>query len=107
MSYFLTDKIKLRSETSVQIWVRPKVMDVVVIGGGNLQLINSFTYNTPEDFTYYTLNIFEQLSLDIESCKVKLYNTDGNYELQKLVQKYVRQLTVVSQQLSVNSYQHL
>ncbi|MEI7502288.1 MAG: DUF3822 family protein [Paludibacter sp.] len=96
LSYFLTDKIKLRNETSVQIWVRPKIMDVIVLCAGNLQLINSFTYNTPEDFTYYTLNIFEQLSLDIESCKVKLYNTDGNNELQKLIKKYIKQVEVIS-----------
>ncbi|MEI8085410.1 MAG: DUF3822 family protein [Paludibacter sp.] len=96
LSYFLTDKIKSRNEESVQIWVKSKIMDVVVITGGNLQLINSFSFNTPEDFTYYTLNIFEQLSLDIESCKVKLYNTEGNNELQRLLQKYVKQLTVIS-----------
>jgi len=96
LSYLLTDKIKVKNESSVQIWVRPKIMDVAVIGGGNLQLINSFSYNTPEDFTYYTLNIFEQLSLDIENCKVKLYNTEGSNELQKLVQKYVKQVEVIS-----------
>ena len=103
LSHFLTDKIKHRNESSVQIWVRPKTMDVVVLNGGNLQLINSFTYNTAEDFTYYTLNIFEQLSLDIENCKVKLYNVDGNNELQKLAQKYVKYLTVSSHQLAVIS----
>ncbi|HZK68408.1 MAG TPA: DUF3822 family protein, partial [Paludibacter sp.] len=30
LSHFLTDKIKLRNETCVQIWVRSKIMDVVV-----------------------------------------------------------------------------
>lgn len=94
LSYFLTDKIKLRNETLVQVWVRAKIMDVVVQINGNLHLINSYTYNTPEDFTYYTLNIFDQLSLDTETIKVKLFNVESGNEIQNMIQRYVRQVEV-------------
>jgi hypothetical protein len=96
LSYFLTDKVKQRNETALYVWVRSKIMDVVVIINGNLHLINSYSYNTPEDFTYYTLNIFDQLSLDTDFCKVKLFNTEGSNELKKMIEKYVKLVEVIS-----------
>lgn len=96
LSFFLTDQVKHRNESSVQILVRPNTMDVVVLINGNLQLINSYTYNTPEDFTYYTLNLFDQLSLDTETCKVRLFNVGSSIVLQRMIQKYVKQVEVIS-----------
>lgn len=96
LSYFLTDLVKQRTETATYIWVRPNIMDVVVLINGNIYLINSFAYNTPEDFTYFTLNVFDQLSLDTEKNKVKLFNVGGNNVLQKMIQKYVKQVEVIS-----------
>jgi len=96
LGYFLTEKIKLRNESGVNIWVRSKIMDVVVIINGNLHLINSFNYNSTEDFTYFTLNIFDQLSLDTNFCKLKLFNTEGNNEIQNIIQKYIKVVEIVS-----------
>ena len=96
LSYFLTDQVKQRNDTVAQIWVRPTLMDIVLLVNGNIHLINSFTYNTPEDFTYYTLNLYEQLSLDTDTCKVKLFNVGGNNVIQKMLQKYVKQVEVIS-----------
>ena len=89
LSYFLNEFVKLQSENSVYIQIRSNIMDVVVITNGNIQLINSYSYNTPEDFTYYTLNLFDNLSLDTEKCKVVLFNSDKKPELQKTLEKYL------------------
>ncbi len=89
LSYLLSYKIK-QGESGIYIWVRPKTMDVVVLKNGNLTLINSYSYQTPEDFTYFTLNIFEQLSLDTETCEVKLFNTEKLSPFRKYIQKYVK-----------------
>src|ERR1035437_6633416 len=70
LSFVLTDKIKQQNENGIYIWVRSKTLDVIAFKNSKLHLVNSFGYLTPEDFTYFTLNIFEQLSLDIEKCKV-------------------------------------
>lgn len=96
LSYFLTDIVKQRNETAMYIWVRPKVMDVVVLINGNLHLINSYSYKTPEDFTYYTLNIFDQLSLNTETCKIKMYKKEGSYELKEMIQRYVTTVEVIT-----------
>lgn len=95
LSYFLTDKIKLQKENSLQIWVRPKFMDVIIMKNGNVILINSYTYLTSEDFVFFTLNLFEQLSLDTEKHKVKLYNLQKTSDIQRLIQKYVKYCEVI------------
>jgi len=90
VSHFLTDYVLFQSENSVQIWVGDKTMDVVVLKNGNIILMNSYNYQTPEDFTYYTLNLFEQLSLDTESCKVRMFNVEKNNQFNHHLQKYVK-----------------
>lgn len=89
VSWLLTNKIKPQTGNSVSIWVRQKKMDIIALKEGKLQLLNSFNYQTPEDFTYHTLNIIEQLSLEIEKCKVFIYNVEKKPELKMLLEKYV------------------
>jgi hypothetical protein len=94
LSFVLTDKVKKQNETCIYIWVRSKMMDLIVFKNGKLILVNSFAYQTPEDFTYFTLNVYEQFSLDIDKCNVFLLNADKKPELQKTLDKYL----VVSRQ---------
>jgi hypothetical protein len=89
ISWLLTNKIKPQLGNSVSIWVRQKKMDIIALKESKLQLMNSFNYQTPEDFTYHALNIIEQLSLDIEKCKVFIYNAEKKPELKMLLEKYV------------------
>jgi len=89
LSYFLSEYVKPLPESCVYIEVRGSVMDVVVITKGAIQLINSYTFNTSEDFTYYTLNLFDKLSLDTENCNVVLFNGEKNTELQKMLELYL------------------
>jgi len=89
LGYFLTENVKLQNDSGVYISVRSAMMDVVVIVNGVILLINSFSFNTPEDFTYHTLNLFDKLHLDIENCNVVLYNADKKPELQKTLELYL------------------
>ena len=90
LSYLVTEQIKTRTGSSLHIFVRSKIMDTVVISKGVLTLVNSFVYTTPEDFTYYTLNLFEQLALDTENCGVYLYSQDKMTEYINNLQKYIK-----------------
>jgi len=89
LSYFLNECVKPLTKSSVYIEVRGNIMDVVVISKGTIQLINSYSFNTPEDFTYYTLNLFDKLPLDTEKCKVILFNGERTTELQKMLELYL------------------
>lgn len=90
LSWLLKNKIKPQHTNSLSIWVRSKMLDVIALKNGKLQLLNSFSYQTPEDLTYHVLNIIEQLSLDIEKCNVQLYNSEKKPELARILEKYVK-----------------
>lgn len=90
LSWFFNEKLNQQNDNSVQIWVRPEIMDVVVLTSGNVILANSYAYETSKDFVYFTLNLFEQLSLNKEEYKVKLYNTKNQTDIQNHLKKYIK-----------------
>ncbi len=67
--------------------------DCIVLKNGQLQLCNSYTYKTPEDFIYYTLFCMEQLNLNPENLPVILCGDiekdDENY---KIAYTYIRNI---------------
>ncbi len=89
ISYFLTTKIKTQHENSLFIWTRQKMMDIIAFKNSKLQLLNSYAYQTAEDFTYHTLNVIDQLSVNAEKCKVKLFNAEKKPELKKTLEIYL------------------
>lgn len=89
VSYFLSAKVKTQHEEAVFIWTRNRMMDMIVFKKGKLYLLNSFPYQTSEDFTYNTLNVMEQLSIDSKDCKVRLFNAEKKPELKQTLGKYL------------------
>ncbi len=67
--------------------------DCVVLKNGELQLCNTYTYKTPEDFIYYTLFCMEQLNLNPENLPLILCGDiekeDENY---KIAYTYIRNI---------------
>jgi hypothetical protein len=47
-------------------------IELIVLDGNDIQLINSFECHSLEDFIYYVLFVFEQLELDVETTPVKV-----------------------------------
>lgn len=93
MSWFLTEMVNIFPENALYIWVRSNMFDLILLQNGRLQILNSFSFQTPEDFVYHTLNVVEQFSLKSDSTPVFLYNSLENKELKGLLDKY---LNVVS-----------
>ena len=89
LSYVLTDKAIPQVADNLYIWVRNKKLDVVVFSNRELKLVNTYPYAAPEDFTYHTLNVIEQLALNINTCKVTLLNAEKRMELKAVLEKYV------------------
>ena len=67
------------------VYVTHKQMEVTVISQKKLLLYNSFDFNSKEDFIYYLLFTLEQLQLDTETTKLKLFGAveegDGIYDI--------------------------
>ena len=89
LTYYLNDVIKHPANNRLYVWVANRKLDIVAFKNGTVELINRFGYQIPEDFIFHILNVFEQLSLDIENCKVQLYNAEQRNELLTMLRKYV------------------
>lgn len=96
-------KITANSDTSVYVHVNTSMIEVLVTKNGQLQLFNVFDYYSKEDFIYYILFVFEQLSLDVETTKVKLsgqiLKDDALYQL---LYTYVRHVEFLDANFNFN-----
>jgi hypothetical protein len=90
LSQFISDEVKFKGESCVYCWIRSKMLDIIALKAGKLQLINSFSYQTPEDFLYFTLNVYEKLSIDMHKSPLFLYNVDKKLEIKTLLEKYLK-----------------
>ena len=70
-------------------------LDITVISNKKLILYNNFSYNTREDFIYYLLFTLEQLKLDTETTKLKLFGSiEEGDELYNMCHQYVRDIAI-------------
>jgi len=71
-------------------------MYVVAISNNKLQLYNSFSFKTREDFLYYLLFAAEQLDMDPENFELVLSgDIDKNSELYDIAYTYVRKIGLI------------
>ena len=91
-STVLIEKLLKRNETKEKtlfVNVSKTTLDIVVIEHDKLVLINTFSYNSKEDFIYYILFVAEQLNMDVNEFPLYLmgkitlqsdtYKTTFNY----------------------------
>lgn len=78
-------------QQEVQLNIRRDTFDILVSSEGKLQFLNSFAYNTVEDFIYYLLYVFEQLELNRDHISLKLSgDIDEKSSLYETLFKYIR-----------------
>ena len=100
-SYYHSTTVMLKTILENEKYSLPKMylhfqknsFDCIVLKNGQLQLCNSYTYKTPEDFIYYTLFCMEQLNLNPENLPVilcgEIEKDDENY---KMAYTYIRNI---------------
>ncbi|HRR62726.1 MAG TPA: DUF3822 family protein, partial [Paludibacteraceae bacterium] len=89
-------QVYTNKEENLNVCLREHLMDVVAIENNRLMLINSFVFQTPEDFVYYLLRVIEELSFDIDSCKIRLFNYEKYHsKLYNLTQKYMKHCEII------------
>lgn len=80
-------------------------MDITVLENKKLIFFNSFPYETREDLIYYLLFTLEQLSLDPESIKVRLFGNieegDPNYDI---CYRYIQNVSLFYPSQTLYSY---
>ncbi|QQX76297.1 MULTISPECIES: DUF3822 family protein [Aequorivita] len=108
-SYYHSVTVMLKTILEKEKYSLPKMylhfqknsFDCIVFKNSGLQLCNSYTYKTPEDFIYYTLFCMEQLSLSPENLPVVLLGEiekeDENF---KIAYSYIRNLEFLDSDFS-------
>ena len=82
-------------ETEMYIHVQDYNFQIIVAKNQQLVLFNSFEYKTDEDFIYYLLFTAEQLNLNPETVKLKLFgNINKESNLYEIAYKYIRNVSL-------------
>ncbi len=75
--------------------VDKKTMEIAVLEQRRLVLYNQFDYKTKEDFLYYILFTYEQLGLNLEEVKLKLYGAvEEGDSIFEICYRYVKKVAV-------------
>ena len=83
------------NKTLCYIHVDKRTMELVIMQHRTLLLYNQFDYETKEDFLYYLLFTYEQLALDVEQVKVKLFgDIEEGDDIFNICYKYLKKVSV-------------
>jgi len=70
---------------------------IIVIENKKLRLFNNYEYQTPEDFIYYILFVFEQLQLNTQTQLINLLgNITVGSALYNIAYKFIRTIDIVN-----------
>jgi hypothetical protein len=90
----LIDAKNEKEEQLAYLNVRKSTFDICIIKTGELQLVNSFEYFTPQDFIYYVLFCFEQLQMDTEEIQLYLMgNIKETDEVYSYLYTYIKSIS--------------
>ncbi|MCT8340177.1 DUF3822 family protein [Flavobacteriaceae bacterium TK19130] len=88
--------VRFSSQAEVYIHVQKEALDCIAMKNGSLQLCNTFPYKSPEDFVYYVLFLLEQLSLDPNTVKVRVFGSiSETADTYTLLYRYVNNLNLL------------
>ena len=94
----LLEKIVHKESTNKAMFVNVSKnhLDIIVINNSELLLINSFAYDTKEDFIYYILFVAEQLELDTEKFLLTFSGLISKEDdIYMITYKYIRNIEFV------------
>jgi Protein of unknown function (DUF3822) len=82
-------------ETEMYVHIQETNFQIIVAKNQQLILFNTFDYKTEEDFIYYLLFTAEQLNLNPETTKLKLFgNVSKESNLYQIAYKYIRNVSL-------------
>jgi hypothetical protein len=83
------------AEAVCYTYVTENELDIVILQNKKLIFYNNFSYKTPEDFLYYLLFTWEQLRLDPNDIKLRLFGTiEEGDPIFSICQDYIQHLSI-------------
>ena len=77
------------------VHVSKQQLDITIISHKRLQFYNCFQFHSKEDFIYHLLFTLEQLKLDTETIKLRLFGTiEEDDELYAIAYKYIQNVAI-------------
>ncbi|RMA64194.1 DUF3822 family protein [Ulvibacter antarcticus] len=87
--------------SKVYLHVREGQFDCIILKGSSLQLCNTYSYRSPEDFIYYILFSFEQLGINPETVPVFLSGEiEEGDDIYKQLYTYIRSISFIENKIS-------
>jgi len=85
---------KEKAISLVDVHVLPNSFQIIAIKNQQLELYNSFTYQTSEDFLYYLLFVLDQLKIDNEKATIRLLGeVEKNSTIYNMLHQYINTIT--------------
>ncbi len=85
---------KEKALSLLHVHILPSSFQIVAIKNQKLELYNSFTYQSSEDFIYYLLFVLDQLSINNEEASISLSgHVEKNSVIYSILHKYIKTLT--------------
>lgn len=82
-------------EPTCYVHVADRQMEITIISQKKLILYNSFDFITKEDFIYYLLFTLEQLNLDTETTKLKLFGAiEEGDTIYNICYEYIKHISI-------------
>ncbi|MGB0888284.1 MAG: DUF3822 family protein [Vicingaceae bacterium] len=94
---------KEKSLSAVQVNILPTSFQVIAIKNQQLELYNSFTYQSSEDFIYYLLFVLDQLNINNEEAAITLTGAvEKNSVIYTILHKYIQTLNFGNRPKNLN-----
>jgi len=78
----------------IDVHILPETFQIAIIKNQQLELYNSFAYQTSEDFLYYLLFALDQLKIDNEKASIRLLGeVEKNSTIYSMLYKYINTIT--------------
>lgn len=90
MSVLLTNEANASETNELHVHVRSKMVDLILVQSGKLQLLNSFSCQATDDYVYHTMNAIELLNVDSANTSFYLHNGKVNGEIEKHLSNYLQ-----------------
>lgn len=96
-----------RGEYQAHIYVNVSYLIITVWKDGNLEFCNTFRYQTSQDFAYFVLFVLDELRLNRETCKVRLYGSiQPISEVFRILNTYISDLLIWSEKPNWLAFSH-
>ncbi len=94
ISHNLKKKVE-KNNPAIYAFLRSKEIDIIVVDQAKLQLAATYGVATNEDILYHILNVYEQLSLDVDEFPLQIkFKDKTNETLFNLLAGYIKEIKI-------------